>query len=61
MPGAFLHIPIINVVVIIKELTLGIFNTNHLLVVFVWMIIYIILSISFARYMFSKEEVIFRT
>lgn len=61
MSPAILHVPIINAVVVIKELTLGIFNTGHLIIVFIWMLIYIGISISFARYMFTKEEVIFRT
>ncbi len=61
MSTVFLHIPIVNTVAIIKELTLGIFNITHLAIVFIWMFIYIGLSIAFARYMFSKEEVIFRT
>jgi sodium transport system permease protein len=61
MSMGLLHIPIINVVVVIKELTLGIFNFAHLGIVLLWMLIYIGISISFARYMFSKEEVIFRT
>lgn len=61
MSSIFLHIPIINVVVVIKELTLGIFNFVHLGIVLLWMAVYIALSISFARYMFGKEEVIFRT
>lgn len=61
MSSAFLHIPIINAVAVLKELTLGIFNMTHIIIVFIWMLIYIGISISFARYMFTKEEVIFRT
>lgn len=61
MSPAFLHIPIINAVAIIKELTLGIFNITHLLILFMWMLVYIGIAIFFARYMFTKEEVIFRT
>ncbi|NMA95812.1 MAG: ABC transporter permease [Clostridiales bacterium] len=61
MSKAFLHIPIINAVVIIKELTLGIFNIAHIAILFLWMLIYIVIAISFARYMFTRESVIFRT
>ncbi len=57
----FLNIPIINVTAILKELVLGMFNLTHLAIVLAWMIIYIAISIGFARYMFSREDVIFRT
>jgi sodium transport system permease protein len=61
MSAAMLHIPLINIVAVLKELTLGIYDIGHILIVFGWIIVYIIAAIAFARYMFSKESVIFRT
>lgn len=57
----FFHIPLANVSCIIKELISGIYNYTHIAITFVWIAVYIVGSILFARYMFSREEVIFRT
>lgn len=57
----YFHIPLANGVCILKELIAGIYNVNHLLTTLSWTIVYIITSILFARFMFSREEVIFRT
>ncbi|QGU94347.1 ABC transporter permease subunit [Clostridium bovifaecis] len=57
----YFHIPISNAVCLIKEFLAGVLNTNHILITFGWIIVYIAAAILFARYMFSKEEVIFRT
>jgi len=57
----YFHIPLANVSCIIKELISGIYNYAHLGITFGWIIVYILGSILFARYMFSREEVIFRT
>ncbi|MBK1811764.1 ABC transporter permease [Clostridium sp. YIM B02505] len=57
----YFNIPIVNVVVLMKEFLVGIFNTQHILVVAAWHVVYIILSILFVKIMFSREEVIFRS
>lgn len=57
----YLNIPLVNVSVILKEVISGIYNPYHILIVFVWSAVYITISILFARYMFSREDVIFRT
>jgi sodium transport system permease protein len=57
----YFHIPLANGVCILKELIAGIYNVNHLLITFTWTIIYIVASLLFARFMFNREEVIFRT
>lgn len=57
----FLNIPILNITAILKELTLGVYNFTHIGIVSAWTIVYIVASILFARYMFSRESVIFRT
>lgn len=58
---AVLNIPLVNIVIIIKELISGIFNPVHIGITFGWSLVYIAASVLFARYMFSREEVIFRT
>jgi sodium transport system permease protein len=56
----FFSIPIANASCLTKEFLMGIHNYTHIAITFAWMAIYIIAAISFARYMFSKESVIFR-
>lgn len=57
----YFNIPLSNVVCIMKEFIGGIYNPVHIGLTLGWTIIYIIVSILFARFMFSREEVIFRT
>lgn len=57
----YFHIPLANISCILKEFLAGIYNFTHIGITFAWIIIYIIAAVLFARYMFSKEEVIFRT
>lgn len=57
---AFFNIPITNAICLMKEFTVNIFDIKHILIVLIWHIVYIGASITFAKFMFSKEEVIFR-
>ena len=57
---AFFNIPITNAICLMKEFTVGIFDIKHIAIVVGWHIVYIIAAIIFAKFMFSKEEVIFR-
>ncbi len=57
---AFFNIPITNAICLMKEFTVGIFDAKHIALVIGWHIVYIIAAIIFAKFMFSKEEVIFR-
>lgn len=57
---AFFNIPITNAICLMKEFTVGIFDLKHIAIVVGWHIVYIVASIIFAKFMFSKEEVIFR-
>lgn len=57
---AFFNIPITNAICLMKEFTVGIFDVKHIALVIGWHLIYIVASIMFAKFMFSKEEVIFR-
>ena len=57
----YFHIPLANAACLMKEFISGIYNYTHIATTLVWIIVYIVASLLFARYMFSKEEVIFRT
>jgi sodium transport system permease protein len=57
----YFHIPLANAVCLLKEFIAGIYNYNHIGITFAWIAVYIVGSVLFARYMFSKEEVVFRT
>lgn len=56
----FFNIPIANAVCLMKEFMVGIFDIQHIGIVLGWYTIYVFSTILFAKYMFSKEEVIFR-
>lgn len=58
--GFYFHIPLANAACLMKESIVGIFNPVHIAITLSWMLIYIVASILFARFMFSREEVIFR-
>lgn len=57
----YFSIPITNATCLMKEFLVGIHNYTHIAITFGWMIVYIVGALLFARYMFSKEEVIFRS
>lgn len=57
----YFNIPLTNGVCLMKEFLAGIYNYTHISITFGWIAFYIVASILFARHMFSKEEVIFRT
>lgn len=56
-----LHIPVLNVVCIIKEVIVNQLNYTHLYIVTGWSIAYVIISMIIARTMYEREEIIFRT
>lgn len=56
----YFNIPLANVTCTIKELVSGIFNPVHMIITFVWCIVYILISVVLARFMFNREEVVFR-
>lgn len=61
IPEYYFSVPLANVTCVLKELIYGNYNVLHLLVTSIWIIVYVAASILFARYMFSREDVIFRT
>lgn len=54
-------LPIINATAVIKEITMGITNYTHIGLAVFSSLIYMVIAISIARYMFSRERVIFRS
>lgn len=54
-------IPITNVVCVMKEFIAGIVNPYHIAITCIWLIIYVVISVTLAKFMFSREEVIFRS
>ncbi|AYE34381.1 ABC transporter permease [Clostridium septicum] len=56
----FFNIPITNSICLMKEFVVGIFDIKHIVIVLAWHIVYIVAAIIFAKFMFSREEVIFR-
>ena len=58
---ALFNVPLVNAALVLKEFVMEIYNPTHIIITFVWLMVYILLAVLFARYMFSKEEVVFRT
>ncbi|KYH33292.1 ABC-2 family transporter protein [Clostridium tepidiprofundi DSM 19306] len=54
-------LPIVNATAVLKEITMGIINYTHIGLAVFSSLIYMVIAISIARYMFSREEVIFRS
>lgn len=57
---AMMNIPILNVVIVIKEIIFNQLNYTHLYMTIGWSIAYVIVSMIAAKMMYEKEEVIFR-
>ncbi|MBN1596399.1 ABC transporter permease [candidate division FCPU426 bacterium] len=57
----YFHIPLVNISMVIKELVLGVYQPLHITVTLLWALVYIVLALIFARWMFYREEVIFRS
>lgn len=57
----YFSIPIANVMCLMKEIISGIYNYQHMAITFSWSIIYIVGAILLAKFMFNREQVIFRT
>ena len=57
---AMMNIPILNVVIVIKEIIFNQLNYTHLYMTIGWSVVYVIVSMIGAKMMYEKEEVIFR-
>lgn len=56
----YFNIPIMNLICVIKELIVGVYNPLHIMLAFGWGIVYVVAALLFARYMFTRESVVFR-
>lgn len=54
-------LPVVNATATLKEVTMGIINYTHIGLAAGSSLIYVIIAVAIARYMFSREDVIFRT
>lgn len=61
MSTVLFNIPVINSIAVMKEAIVGIYDTSHIIMVIAWHIVYVVAAVLFARFMFSREEVIFRS
>ncbi|MBW9172645.1 ABC transporter permease [Clostridium estertheticum] len=61
IPFLYFNIPLLSVSSVVKELTSGVYNYGHIGITIGWSIVYTIVAIIFARHMFNKESVIFRS
>lgn len=61
IPVMYFHIPIVNTLSLVKELLVGKTDMIHILTVFIWNFIYIVLSVILATRTFDKENAIFRS
>lgn len=57
---AMMNIPILNVVIVIKEIIFNQLNYTHLYMTIGWSVVYVVISMIGAKMMYEKEEVIFR-
>lgn len=57
----FYHVPLVNAVVVMKEFLLGIYDMSHIGIVLGWHIVYVVVVVAAVKYMFSREEVVFRS
>lgn len=55
------NVPILNAVLVMKEVIFGVYDSIHLALTFGWSIVYIVLAVLLARYMFNREDVLFRS
>ena len=56
----FYNIPFLNTVCVMKEIIIGIYNVQHILIVLLWNLFYVVLVAFIVKHLFSKEEIVFR-
>lgn len=57
----YLHIPLINIALVIKELTLGVWQWSHLGWVLLWIILYLFLFFALSLFLIRREGLILRS
>ena len=60
MSMIFYNIPFLNTVCVMKEIIIGIYNVQHILIVLGWNLLYVVLAVFIVKHLFSKEEIVFR-
>ena len=60
MSMIFYNIPFLNTVCVMKEIIIGIYNMQHILIVLGWNLVYVGLAVIVVKHLFSKEEIVFR-
>ncbi|MHB1419860.1 MAG: ABC transporter permease subunit [Bacillota bacterium] len=60
VPAYFFSIPMLNAIMVFKELLLGTVNWGHITTTLIWSAFYVILTLRLAVYMFNRETVLFR-
>lgn len=60
MSMIYYNIPFANTVCIMKEIMIGIYNIQHILIVLGWNLVYVFVAAFLVKYLFSKEEIVFR-
>lgn len=56
----FYHLPIFNVVLLLKQLTAGIINFANIFIVIGWLVVYIVISVVLSIMAINSEKFIFR-
>ena len=60
MSMIFYNIPFLNTVCVMKEIIIGIYNMQHILIVLGWNLVYVGFAVIVVKHLFSKEEIVFR-
>lgn len=55
-----LSIPFLNIICVLKEVLSGVFITNHIIILMLWIMLYILLICILSVKLFKREEVVFR-
>ncbi|KNF08292.1 ABC-type Na+ efflux pump, permease component [Gottschalkia purinilytica] len=60
IPKYYFHIPIVNIIALMKESIVNVINVNHIMIVVGWIVLYLVVSLLFTTNMLKKESVLFR-
>jgi sodium transport system permease protein len=61
IPNALFFVPLLNTVLLMKEVLVDIINPTHIAITFTFSFLLVILSLMLARFMFNRESAIFRS
>jgi hypothetical protein len=60
LPPISLHIPLVNIALAVRQLSLGNIVADQIFSAALWMLLYVLLAAAAARYMFGREQAVFR-